>query len=148
MRVLMLVMAMILWGSVSTTLAEGHASMDVAGVGISGCPTGLAHIIESSSLLPLPAGAVKPKGWLKDWCETARDGYIGHLDEVDEHFRIAWTTNCIRRGKLLSWTNAHKGSWSAEGGAYWFDGLVRLAWQLDDPALKDAGLVCESGCRG
>ena len=36
----------------------------------------------------------------------------------------------------MSWGHAEKGSWSAEGGAYWFDGLVRLAWQLDDPALK------------
>ncbi|HRT28159.1 MAG TPA: glycoside hydrolase family 127 protein [Kiritimatiellia bacterium] len=85
---------------------------------------------------PLPPGAVKPAGWLRDWCVTAKEGYIGNLDDVDEHFRIAWTTNCMRRGEFLSWGHAEKGSWSAEGGAYWFDGLVRLAWQLDDPALK------------
>ena len=81
-------------------------------------------------------GAVKPRGWVLDRAQAARDGFVGHMDEVDEHFRLAWTTNCMRRGKFLNWTNKHQGSWSAEGGAYWFEGLVKLAWQLDDPALK------------
>ena len=82
-------------------------------------------------------GAVKPAGWVLDRAAAARDGFTGHMDEIDEHFRLAWTTNCMRRGKFLNWPNRHQGSWSAEGGAYWFDGLVNLAWQLDDPALKD-----------
>ena len=82
-------------------------------------------------------GAVKPVGWVLDRAAAARDGFTGHMDEIDEHFRLAWTTNCMRRGKFLNWPNRHQGSWSAEGGAYWFDGLVNLAWQLDDPALKD-----------
>jgi len=81
-------------------------------------------------------GAVKPAGWLLDRARAARDGFTGHMDEVDEHFRLAWTTNCMRRGKQLYWGDKHKGSWSAEGGAYWFDGLVKLAFQLDDPALQ------------
>ena len=89
------------------------------------------------ALETLRPGDVQPAGWLRDWCQTAKDGYLGRLDEIDEHFRIAWTTNCMRRGKHLHWGDAHRGSWSAEGGAYWFDGLVRLAWQLDDDALKD-----------
>ncbi|MBO7721111.1 MAG: glycoside hydrolase family 127 protein [Kiritimatiellae bacterium] len=81
-------------------------------------------------------GAVKPRGWLRDRAIAARDGFTGHMDEVDEHFRLAWTTNCMRRGKNLNWGNRHLGSWSSEGGAYWFDGLVKLAWQLDDAGLK------------
>ena len=81
-------------------------------------------------------GAVKPAGWLLDRARAARDGFTGHMDDVDLHFRLAWTTNCMRRGAQLTWLDAHKGSWSAEGGAYWFDGLVKLAHQLDDPALK------------
>ncbi len=82
-------------------------------------------------------GDVKPAGWLLDRARAARDGFTGHMDDVDEHFRLAWTTNCMRRGTHLAWADAHKGSWSAEGGAYWFDGLVKLAHQLDDAALKD-----------
>ncbi len=91
---------------------------------------------EKPAFKPFAPGVVKPAGWLRDWCVTARDGYTGNLEEVDEHFRIAWTTECMRRGEFLSWGHSEKGSWSAEGGAYWFDGLVRLAWQLDDPELK------------
>ena len=82
------------------------------------------------------AGAVKPCGWLLDRARAARDGFTGHLEEIDPHFQIAWTTNAVRRGADLQWYDPKKGSWNAEGGAYWFDGLVRLAWQLDDPALK------------
>ena len=82
-------------------------------------------------------GAVKPCGWVLDCAKAAKDGFTGHMDQVDEHFRIAWSTNCMRRGKFLNWPNRHQGSWSAEGGAYWFEGLVKLAWQLDDPGLKE-----------
>lgn len=81
-------------------------------------------------------GAVRPAGWLLDRARAAKDGLTGHLEELDEHFRIAWTTNAVRRGALLQWYDKKNGSWNAEGGAYWFDGLVRLAWQLDDPELK------------
>ena len=81
-------------------------------------------------------GAVKPDGWIRDRAIAAKNGYTACMDEVSEHFRIAWTTNAVRRGDKLQWYDMKNGSWSAEGGAYWFDGLVRLAWQLDDPELK------------
>ena len=80
-------------------------------------------------------GAVRPCGWILDRAQAAKAGFTGRMDEIDEEFRIAWTTNCMRRGKLLNWERG-TGSWSAEGGAYWFEGLVKLAWQLDDPELK------------
>ena len=90
----------------------------------------------SPALETLRPGAVRPAGWILDRARALKDGFTGHMDEVDEHFRLAWTTNCMRRGAHLNWIDSHKGSWSAEGGAYWFDGLVRLAYQLDDPELK------------
>lgn len=98
--------------------------------------TVLAVTATGADFTALAPGKVRPTGWLRDWCLTTKGGYIGHLDDIDRHFQIAWTTNCMRRGANLSWPNAHEGSWSAEGGAYWFDGLVRLAWELDDPELK------------
>ncbi|MBQ1454497.1 MAG: glycoside hydrolase family 127 protein [Thermoguttaceae bacterium] len=83
-------------------------------------------------LLPLPAGQVKPEGWLRDWSEAARDGYTAVMDDVDPEFARAWTADFAPFCPVGDWGN---GSWSFEGGGYWFDGLVRLAYQLEDPRL-------------
>lgn len=84
-------------------------------------------------LLPLPPGAVEPRGWLRDWCLTARAGYIGHMDEVDPAFPLAWTEEyAATRASIYAW---NKGAWPLEGGGYWFDGLVRLGYCLHDEAL-------------
>ena len=90
-------------------------------------------------------GAVKPTGWLLDNARTNRDGFTGHLDEVDMHFRRAWSKDWTAHGKCLNWARWENGkevsrddcSWSTEGGSYWFEGLVKLAWQLDDEGLKE-----------
>jgi len=81
-------------------------------------------------------GESRPAGGIRDWARTAADGYTGHLDDVHEEFRRAWSADFRPRKDALGWLTKPVGSWSAEGGAYWFDGLIRLAWQLDDPALK------------
>ena len=88
-----------------------------------------------SDMSHLAPGAVKPSGWLKEIACAVRDGYTAHMDEVDVQFRRAWAADTTPRGKDVLW-NSNPGSWSCEGGAYWFDGLVRLAFQLDDPSLK------------
>lgn len=82
-------------------------------------------------------GEIRPDGWLLDRARAARDGYTGHMDDVSVHFRRAWSANWKPRGKHLAWQGHDDGSWSSEGGTYWFDGLVKLAWQLDDPGLKE-----------
>ena len=82
-------------------------------------------------------GEVKPQGWLRDWCETARDGYYTRMDEVDIAFRRAWNDDFHPRGKYLHWGDPNQGAWCVEGACYWFEGLVRLAWALDDEGLKD-----------
>ena len=110
-------------------------SLVAFGAAVLGGFSAVANELVSPMTIDRP-GAVKPAGWLLDRARTARDGLTGHLAELDEHFRVAWTKNSVRRGKDLQWFDPKKGSWHAEGGAYWFDGLVRLAWQLDDPGLK------------
>ena len=85
------------------------------------------------ALIPLPPGAVEPKGWLRDWCITARDGYTGHMDEFNVAFRQAWAADYTLTGEKLRFWD--KGSWPLEGGGYWFDGLVKLGYALRDEFL-------------
>ncbi|MDD3468707.1 MAG: glycoside hydrolase family 127 protein [Thermoguttaceae bacterium] len=81
---------------------------------------------------PLPAGAVKPSGWLRDWALAAKNGYTAVMDDVDPEFTRAWTADFSPTCPVGDWGH---GSWSYEGGGYWFDGLVRLAYQLEDKEL-------------
>ena len=84
------------------------------------------------ALLALPPGAIEPQGWLRDWSLNVKDGYTGHMDEIHDEFKRAWTLECQPSGKNLDWLH---GSWSLEGGAYWFDGLMQLGFALKDDSL-------------
>jgi hypothetical protein len=86
-----------------------------------------------SALLPLPPGAIAPEGWLRDWCLTAKDGYTGHMEDVDPAFQQAWAADYRMTGDQLTFWD--RGGWPYEGGGYWFDGLSRLAYALHDDAL-------------
>jgi uncharacterized protein len=85
------------------------------------------------ALIPLPPGAIEPAGWLRDWAITARDGFTGHMDEVDPAFRQAWAADYRMTGDQLSYWD--RGAWPYEGGGYWFDGLAKLGFALHDESL-------------
>jgi len=72
----------------------------------------------------LPLGAIKPKGMLLKMLELQRDGASGHLDSI-------YSLVC---GDNNGWLGGTGDGW--ERGPYWIDGLVPLAYQLNDPALK------------
>lgn len=73
-------------------------------------------------LRPLPLGAIRPAGWLLGQLRAQADGLSGHLDEI--------------------WPDVADSAWiggAAEGwerGPYWLDGIVPLAFLLDDTKLK------------
>ncbi|MBN1343680.1 MAG: glycoside hydrolase family 127 protein [Phycisphaerae bacterium] len=109
----------------------------VADAGEAGTPGAVNHARPFErptrpAFIPLPPGAVEPAGWLRDWCLAARDGYTGHMDEVDDEFKRAWAPDHKMTGERLNWS---RGAWPYEGGGYWFDGLARLGFALHDEAL-------------
>lgn len=73
---------------------------------------------------PLPLGAIKPKGMLLKMLELQRDGLTGHLDSI-------YSVVC---GDNNGWLGGTGDGW--ERGPYWLDGLVPLAYLLDDDKLK------------
>jgi DUF1680 family protein len=74
--------------------------------------------------LELPLGSIKPDGWLLEQLKTMKNGLTGHLDEYYE------PVVGLRNG----WLGGDGDGW--ERGPYWLDGLVPLAYILNDPDLK------------
>lgn len=74
--------------------------------------------------MELPLGAVKPEGWLRDQLLRQASGMTGHLDEIVPNIM----------GDRNGWLGGDGDKW--ERGPYWIDGLVPLAYILDDEALK------------
>jgi len=72
----------------------------------------------------LPLGAIKPEGMLLKMLELQRDGLTGHLDDIYE----------VVCGPNNGWLGGTGDGW--ERGPYWLDGLVPLAYILDDESLK------------
>lgn len=80
--------------------------------------------LKQNDYIPLPLGAIKPHGWLLKMLEIQRDGLTGNLDEVYETVI----------GKRNGWLGGDGDGW--ERGPYWVDGLLPLAYILDDDTLK------------
>lgn len=97
---------------------------------ISGCSGKKGNINYKGNPLPLtqnayiklPIGAIRPEGWLKDQLAAQAEGLTGNIDDF-------WPD-------LLnsSWRNGSGEAW--ERGPYFLDGLVPLAYILDDNRLK------------
>lgn len=73
-------------------------------------------------LLPLPLGTVKPQGWLHTQLRVQANGLSGHLDEF-------WPDVADSK-----WIGGQAEGW--ERGPYWLDGVIPLAFLLDDERLQ------------
>lgn len=72
----------------------------------------------------LPLGAIKAKGWLLDMLKTQRSGATGNMDNLYPSVM----------GDRNGWLGGDGDQW--ERGPYWIDGLLPLAYLLDDEKLK------------
>lgn len=73
--------------------------------------------------MDLPLGAIQPEGWLKDQLIRQKNGMTGNLDVIYEQVM----------GKRNGWLGGDGDVW--ERGPYWIDGLLPLAYILNDKTL-------------
>jgi len=76
-----------------------------------------------NAYIRLPLGSVKPAGWLKAQLEAQAEGLTGNIDDF-------WP-DLVNS----SWIGGTGEGW--ERGPYFLDGLVPLAWLLDNEHLKE-----------
>ncbi len=78
--------------------------------------------LKQNAYIKLPLGAIKPEGWLKSQLEAQAAGLTGNVDDFwPDLVNSAW-----KGGDGEGW----------ERGPYYLDGLVPLAYLLDDEELK------------
>lgn len=102
--------------------------MAASALGAQGYVSNRAPLTESR-FIELPIGAVKAEGWLRQQLVLQKDGLTGHLDEL--------YPNVV--GSRNAWLGGDGDAW--ERGPYWIDGLLPLAYLLDDQGLKDKAQV-------
>jgi len=74
--------------------------------------------------MELPLGSIKAKGWLQEMLERQRSGASGHMDKLYPQVM----------GERNGWLGGDGDQW--ERGPYWIDGLLPLAYLLDDEELQ------------
>ena len=75
--------------------------------------------------MELPLGSIKAKGWLLGMLQSQKNGATGQLDVL--YSQVVGPRN--------GWLGGDGDQW--ERGPYWIDGLLPLAYILDDKALKE-----------
>ena len=81
--------------------------------------------LKTNPYIQLPLGSIHAEGWLKEQLIRMKNGMTGDLDKRYP----------LVMGKRNGWLGGDGDQW--ERGPYWVDGLVPLAYILDDAALKE-----------
>jgi hypothetical protein len=79
-------------------------------------------MLKQTAFEALPLGAIKPSGWLKEQLRIQASGLTGHLEE---HWGDVGPDN--------GWIGGNGESW--ERGPYYLDGMLPLAYLLEDERL-------------
>jgi hypothetical protein len=77
------------------------------------------------ALQPLPLGTIEPRGWLADNLELMANGLAGHLHEF-----YTYVSSSSWLGGTGEYSSLH------EGFPYWLNGIVPLAYSLNDARIK------------
>ena len=81
--------------------------------------------LTQNAFIELPLGSIQAEGWLKERLIRQKNGLTGHLDEI----------YTLVMGETNGWLGGQGDQW--ERGPYWIDGLLPLAYILNDQTLKD-----------
>ncbi|MGC4235112.1 MAG: glycoside hydrolase family 127 protein [Niabella sp.] len=81
--------------------------------------------LQAKQYIELPLGSIKPRGWLREQLMRQKTGSTGRLDEL--YPKVMGARN--------GWLGGDGDVW--ERGPYWLDGLIPLAYMLDDDGLKE-----------
>ena len=79
--------------------------------------------LSANAFNPLPLTSIKPEGWLRRQLQIQANGLTGHLPDF-------WADV----GPNSGWLGGKGEHW--ERGPYYTDGLIPLAYLLNDPKLK------------
>lgn len=79
--------------------------------------------LHPNRFIELPLGSIRAEGWLKEMLIRQKNGLTGHLDEYYPEVM----------GPRNGWLGGDGDQW--ERGPYWIDGLLPLAYILDDEEL-------------
>ena len=115
---------------IKTILLASMASVMVAQAGneqevVSGNYLNNRQPLLQKDYIELPLGAIRAEGWMQEQLIRMKEGMTGHLDKVYEHVM----------GARNGWLGGDGDVW--ERGPYWIDGLLPLAYILNDEALKE-----------
>lgn len=80
--------------------------------------------LAAKAYVELPLGAIRANGWLREMLERQRSGATGQMDRLYPQVM----------GPRNGWLGGDGDQW--ERGPYWIDGLLPLAYILDDEQLK------------
>jgi uncharacterized protein len=81
------------------------------------------YALRAPAFRPLPTGAIKPTGWLRQQLRVQANGISGNLDRFWPDVRDS------------QWFGGEAEAW--ERAPYWLDGVIPLAYLLDDADLKE-----------